>query len=114
MALDAKMISRTDADALIPVEYSREIIQNIPQRSRLLPLMRRLPNMSSKQYKIPVLSALPVAQFVNGEPNGTTNTAGQKTTTQAEWEGLTLTAEELAVIVPIPESVLDDADYDIW
>lgn len=114
MALDAKMISRTDAEALIPEEYSREIIQNVPQRSRLLPMMRRLPNMSRKQYTIPVLSALPVAQFVNGEANGTTNTAGQKSTTQAEWDGLTLTAEELAVIVPIPEAVLADAEYDIW
>ena len=114
MALDAKMISRTDADALIPVEYSREIIQNVPQRSRLLPMMRRLPNMSSKQYTIPVLATLPQAAFVNGEANGTTNTAGQKTTTNAEWDGLTLTAEELAVIVPIPEAVLADADYDIW
>ena len=114
MALDAKMISRTDAEALIPEEYSREIIQNVPQRSRLLPMMRRLPNMSRKQYTIPVLSALPVAQFVNGEPNGTTNTAGKKSTTNAEWDGLTLTAEELAVIVPIPEAVLADADYDSW
>ena len=112
MALDAKIISRTDAEALIPEEYSREIIQNVPQRSRLLPMMRRLPNMSRKQYTIPVLSALPQATFVNGEANGTTNTQGQKSTTMAEWSGLTLTAEELAVIVPIPEAVLDDADYD--
>lgn len=114
MTLDAKIISRTDADALIPEEYSREIIQNVPQRSRLLQMMRRLPNMSRKQYTIPVLSALPQAAFVNGEPNGTTNTAGQKSTTMAEWSGLTLTAEELAVIMPIPEAVLDDADYDIF
>ena len=98
MTLDAKMISRTDAEALIPEEYSREIIQNVPQRSRLLPMMRRLPNMSRKQYTIPVLSALPQATFVNGEVNGTTNTAGQKSTTNAEWSGLTLTAEELAVM----------------
>ena len=114
MTLDAKMISRTDAEALIPVEYSREIIQNVPQRSKLLPMMRRLQNMSSKQYSIPVLSALPQAAFVNGEANNTTNTAGQKNTTTAEWKGLMITAEELAVIVPIPEAVLDDADYDIF
>ena len=67
MALDAKVISRTNADALIPVEYSREIIQNIPQRSKLLPLMRRLPNMSAKQRNLPVLSALPTAYFLNGD-----------------------------------------------
>ena len=46
MATDVNIISRTNADALIPIEYSREIIQNVPQRSKLLPLMRRLPNMS--------------------------------------------------------------------
>ncbi len=107
MTLDANIISRTDAEALIPMEYSREIIQNIPQRSKLLPLMRRLPNMSSKQRTLPVLSALPSAYFLNGDTD-------TKKTTKAEWDKLVLTAEELAVIVPIPEAVLDDASYDIW
>lgn len=107
MATDVNIISRTNADALIPIEYSREIIQNVPQRSKLLPLMRRLPNMSAKQRVLPVLSALPSAYFLNGDTD-------QKKTTNSEWDKITLTAEELAVIVPIPESVLDDCSYDIW
>lgn len=107
MALDAKVISRTNAEALIPVEYSREILQNIPQRSKLLPLMRRLPNMSAKQRNLPVLSALPTAYFLNGDTE-------QKKTTNAEWDKVVLTAEELAVIIPIPEAVLDDSSFDIW
>ncbi len=107
MTQDAKIITRSNADVLIPVEYSREIIQNVPQRSKLLPLMKRLPNMSAKQRTLPVLSALPSAYFLNGDTDS-------KKTTNAEWDKLTITAEELAVIVPIPEAVLDDSSYDIW
>ena len=107
MALDAKIIDRTGAEALIPLEISKEIIKETPQASKLLPLMRRLPDMSAKQRSIPVQKSLPQAYFLNGD-------TAQKQTTKAEWDKVTLTAEELAVIVPIPEAVLDDADYDIW
>ena len=107
MALDAKIIDRTGAEALIPLEISKEIIKETPQASKLLPLMRRLPDMSAKQRSIPVQKSLPHAYFLNGD-------SAQKQTTKAEWDKVTLTAEELAVIVPIPEAVLDDADYDIW
>ncbi|MEI3184207.1 MAG: phage major capsid protein [Lachnospiraceae bacterium] len=36
-----------------------------------------------------------------------------KQTTRQAWDNVYLTAGELAVIVPIPESVLDDAEIDI-
>lgn len=107
MADTAKMISRSSAEALIPVETSREIIKDIPLQSPLLSLMNRLPNMTAKQRTMPVLASLPEAHFLNGDTD-------QKKTTNTSWANKTITAEELAVIVPIPEAVLDDASYDIW
>lgn len=101
------IIDRTGADALIPLEISREIIKETPQSSKLLPLMKRLPDMTAKQRVLPVQKTLPQAYFLNGD-------TGQKQTTNAEWDKIMLTAEELAVIVPIPEAVLDDSSYDIW
>lgn len=105
--MTVKVIDRAGSEALIPVEVSNEIIKEIPTTSKLLPLMRKLPNMSSKQKTLPVQNALPEAYFLSGD-------TAQKQTTKAEWEKLTLTAEELAVIIPIPEAVLDDASFDIW
>lgn len=101
------IVSRTNASALIPEDVSREIIQNMPQQSAIMQLASRLPNMTAKQKRIPVLSALPMAYFVNGD-------TGLKQTTKVEWANKYIDAEELAVIVPIPEAVLDDADYPIW
>ena len=104
---DATSIDRTGADALIPVQESNEIIQGIVTPSAVLSRGRRLQNMTARQYKVPVLDMLPIAYFVNGD-------AGQKKTTKMEWDKKTITAEEIAVIVPIPEAVLDDSEYDIW
>ena len=109
------IINRTNAAGLIPVEYSREIIQELPQESAFLRLARQLPNMSRKEDKRPVLNSLPMAYFVN-QSSGSTgdDDIGVKKTTEMEWGSLTLTAEEIACIIPVPENVLADADYDLW
>ena len=104
---DAQIIDRTGAEALIPEENAREIIQGAVAQSAALSMGRRLANMTSKQTKVPVLDALPIAYFVDGDTE-------QKKTTKQQWDKKILYAEEVAVIVPIPEAVLDDADYDIW
>ena len=100
-------IDRSGAEALIPEEASREIIQGVPEYSAIMQLATKAPNMSRKQRRVPVLSTLPTAYFVDGD-------TGLKQTTQMAWGNKYFNAEELAVIVPIPEAVLDDADYDIW
>ena len=50
---------------------------------------------------------LPTAYWVNGD-------TGMKQTSQMAWDNVFLTAAELAVIVPIPDSVRDDASVDLY
>jgi HK97 family phage major capsid protein len=93
-------------DPLVPTPVSAEIIQEMPASSAVLSLAKRVP-MSAKTSRQPVLSVLPTAYFVNGD-------TGLKQTSKQEWENVTLVAEELAVIIPIPEAYLDDAQVPIW
>lgn len=101
------IMSRADIGALIPEEAAQEIIQNVPEKSAALKVFRRLPNMSRKQTRLPVLDILPIAYFVSGD-------TGLKQTAEQNWKDKYLYAEEIACIVPIPEAVLADAEYDIW
>ncbi len=98
---------RTDSGALIPEEVTSEIFQNLPQQSSFLQLARRLPDMSRKQLRMPILSVLPTGYFVNGD-------TGFKQTTDQAWANKYINAEAIAVIVPIPEDVINDVDYDMW
>ena len=103
-----KNIGRSDAKALIPTqEITDEIIQGVVKNSKALQIMTRLPNMTTKQAKMAVLGMLPEAYWVAGD-------TGLKQTSKAMWNNKFITAAELAVIIPIPEAVLDDASYDIW
>lgn len=106
-------IPRSGAEALMPEEYQREIIQSVPEASSVLTYGRRLQDMSRAQRRIPILGSLPTAYFTNPGPSSQ-NDLNYKKTTRMMWENKYIDAEELNVIVPIPESVLDDADYDIW
>lgn len=99
-------IARADAQGLIPEDVSREIWKSMPKQSAAMSLFRQR-RLSRNQQRVPVLASLPSAYFVSGD-------TGKKQTTKVSWENKYFDVEELAVIVPIPEAVLADADYDIW
>lgn len=103
----ASIIERTDLAGLIPEPVTKEIIQGITQGSAVLQMGRRLPNMTSSTQTMNVLDMLPMAYWVDGDN-------GYKQTSKMQWDKKKIYAEELAVIIPIPESVLDDSNYDIW
>lgn len=99
------VIARGDTNE-VPDDLSQEIVQGATEQSVTMERFRRV-NVSKRQNRFPVLSALPTAYWVNGD-------TGLKQTTQMAWAQKTLTVEELAAIVPVPENVVDDADFDVW
>lgn len=101
------MISRQNAEALIREQIVQTIFQDVPKASTFMSLARKLPNMTSNQTRIRVNDVLPLAYWVNGD-NGFKQTSAQA------WDNVYLNAGELAVIVPIPEAVLNDAEFDIF
>ncbi len=103
----AGYIDRNKLAGLIPEPACREIFQGVVEQSAVLKAGRRLPNMTAKTMSINVLDMLPLAYWVDGDN-------GFKQTSSQAWEKKRLYAEELAVIIPIPEAVLDDTNYDIW
>ncbi len=100
------LISRTDAAAMIPEQVAATMLTNLQETSAVLSMGTRIP-VARNQVRFPVLSALPTAYFVSAD-------TGVKQTTEAAWENRYLDIEEIAAIVPIPESVLDDAGFDVW
>jgi HK97 family phage major capsid protein len=110
------IVTRTESDALIPEQASREIIKNVPQQSAVMSVARKLPNMSSHQFRMPVLSALATAYFISGATQSARD-YGLKQTTEQAWANKYIYAEEIAAIVPIPENVISDIEaggFDVW
>jgi HK97 family phage major capsid protein len=100
------LTSRTDAAALIPEEVVTDLIGKATEQSAVLQQFRRVP-VSRGQVRMPILSALPVAYWVNGD-------TGLKQTTEVNWANKFLNIEEIATIMPVPDNVIADAEVDIW
>jgi hypothetical protein len=102
----SNIVGRADVAGVIPTEASNQIIADAPKSSIVLTYGRRV-SMGTKVSSIPVLSAFPIAYWVNGDE-------GLKQTSEFALAGKSLTAEELAVIVVMSIAVEEDADVDLW
>lgn len=103
-------ISRADALGLLATQELGDIIQGARKESAALNTFRTI-RMSKGTARMPVLEALPTAGWVT---ESATEAGGVKPTSEVKWGKKELIAEELAVIVPVHENVLDDTDYDLW
>ena len=106
MPYDA-VIGRSDVAGIIPVEYSYEFIKAVPEASHVMRLARRLRDMTVYEERLPVMSALATAYFVDGDTE-------LVQATEVNWENKYIYAKDLAVIVPIPRNVLNDSKIPLW
>lgn len=103
-------ITRADAAAILSEQKATDVIDVATVSSVVLSTFQTVP-MSKKTLRQPMLASLPDAHFV-GESS--TDPTGVKPTTSLSWTDKTMTAEEIAVIVPVHENIIADSDVDIW
>lgn len=98
-------ISRSDVATLIQDAYADDFLQWTANTSAVLQAFPTR-NLGTKTTHEPVLATKPHAKWVI---ESSSDSAGIKPTGKITWADKTLVAEELAVIVPIHENVIDDA-----
>lgn len=102
-------ITRSDVSNLIQTAYSNDFLAHATKSSAVL---RAFPtkNLGTKTTQLPVLATKPHAAWV-GE--SATASEGAKPTAKVTWGNKTMVVEELAVIIPVHENVIDDATTDV-
>lgn len=102
-------VSRTDVATLIQTAYADDFLAHAMRTSAVLSAFPTK-NLGTKTYNLPVLATKPHAAWVaesSSDPSGT------KPTAKITWGNKTLVVEELAVIIPVHENVIDDATTDV-
>ena len=98
----------------LPTQTLDGIIKEATQGSIVLQHARKI-RMAAGVAKQSVLASLPDAYWVQKDNESATipGEAGMKQTTNVSWTDTSITAEEMAVIVPIPDVVQQDANFNI-
>jgi len=96
----------------MPIEVSREVIQVAVQNSAVMQLATVQP-MPTRQASVPVLSAYPTAYWLSGA-NQSAKESSFKQTTTVDWSSYTMRAEEMAVLIPIPDAYIQDTGVDLF
>jgi HK97 family phage major capsid protein len=96
----------------LPEVVAREVIEETVKASTALSLFRTI-DMGTATHRLPVLDTFPVARWLTGADQ-TAKDSAVKTTTGMSWKNVTLTAEEIAVIVPISDAYIADTGLDLF
>lgn len=107
------LITRANTAALIDLQQTQQIWQEAASSSMALKTFAKL-DMGTSQARLKLLDVLPTAAFVDSQGDGGPSNVGIKPTTSMAWRNKTIQAEEVAMIIPIPENVVDDASTDVW
>ena len=102
-------ITRSDVSTLIQDAYANDFLAHATKTSVVLSTFQTK-NLGTRTTNLPVLATKPHAGWV-GESSSAPE--GVKPTAKVTWANKTLVVEELAVIVPVHENVIDDATVDV-
>lgn len=102
-------INRSDVSTLIENAYSQVLLDAAAAGSQALQAFPTV-NLGTKTTNLPMLASLPQAGWVTEDVG---DSSGTKPTSEVRWKNVTMVAEEIAVIVPVHENVIDDATTDI-
>jgi HK97 family phage major capsid protein len=90
------------------------IFASASEQSVVLGLGRKLRNMTTHEMKLKVSTALPEVYFVGEKGRSQSFPSGSnKQVTTSEWEDVSIKAGELAAIIVIPNTVFQDANFDV-
>jgi len=95
----------------IPETVAREVVQAAVQSSAALSLFR-VQSMPALTHRIPVLDSYPTSYWQTGATQADKDSA-QKQTTTYTWENVVLQAEEIAVLLPVPDAYVADTGVDL-
>jgi len=100
-------VALADFSGVIPPEYSSMIIQEAMRASAALQLCQKVP-MGTNVSSMPVPKTLPTASWV------TAAGSGRKPYTDVGLKPATLTAEEVAAVIAIPDRMIEDSSINLW
>jgi HK97 family phage major capsid protein len=96
----------------IPQVVAREVIEGVVEQSVALQVCKTHV-MPARTERMPALSMLPSAQWLTGASQQAKDVA-KKPTTHVEWQNVTLNAQEIAVLLPIPDAYIADVGVDLF
>ena len=95
-----------DFSGVIPPSMSTTILGEVAQTSAAMRLCSRLP-MGTGVTQMPIPKTLPTASWV-------TSATGRKPYTNLGLQTATLTAEEVAAVIAIPDKMVEDSSINLW